>query len=114
MHTDSKGGEIKNGDTVTFWLNGYRFPFKGHVRELCKDSQVIIDLFQRLENGQTRVTMPAVNVTVVPRESIWRWVGVVILICTGSSSVHLSNEYPSLVHLPGWDGSSSPRQTSTR
>lgn len=69
-HTDKQGNQISVGNTVQFWVDGgpKKFPnmAKGHVRELCKDNQVIVDLFQRLPDGQTRLTMPDKDVTVIP------------------------------------------------
>lgn len=67
-HLDSNGGLISVGDTVAFWV-GFKLrkqQVKGHVRELCKDNHVIVDLFQRLDNGQTRLTMPGTDATVIP------------------------------------------------
>jgi hypothetical protein len=64
---DYANEEVHVGDTVQFWDGVVREKKRvvyGHVRELCKDDHVIVDLFQRLDNGQTRLTMPAKDVLV--------------------------------------------------
>lgn len=67
---DYAGEEVKVGDTVQFW-DGLSFSsmkkvvIRGHVRELCGNDHVIVDLFKRLDNGQTRLTMPANDVLVI-------------------------------------------------
>lgn len=65
---DYAGEEVKVGDTVQFWDGLWSKPkvvIRGHVRELCSDDHVIVDLFKRLDNGQTRLTMPANDVLVI-------------------------------------------------
>jgi hypothetical protein len=68
-HNDKQGKQISIGNTVQFLVDGgpKRFPTmaKGHVRDLCRDGQIIVDLFQRLPNGQTRLTMPSKDATVI-------------------------------------------------
>lgn len=66
---DCVNNEVNVGDTVQFW-DGVKRPIKnnmikGHVRGLCKDDHVIVDLFQRLDNGQTRLTMPSSDILVI-------------------------------------------------
>jgi hypothetical protein len=65
---DCSNNEIKVGDTVQFWdgvVRDQKHVVRGHIRELCKDDHVIVDLFNRLDNGQTRLTMAASRVLVI-------------------------------------------------
>lgn len=69
MHKDKQGKEINVGDTVAFTIgyaprNDVRQE-KGHVRALMVDNHIVVDLFQYYR-GQTRMTMPGTDATVVP------------------------------------------------
>ena len=67
-HPDKSGVPIKVGDTITSTFkmpHGFKRTIRGHVRELCVDDHIIVDLFQREENGQSRLTMPSTDATVI-------------------------------------------------
>lgn len=67
-HLDYSNNEIKVGDTVQFWdgvIREKKRVVRGHVRQLCGDDHIIVDLFQRLDNGQTRLTMPSKEALVI-------------------------------------------------